>query len=61
MLRCKVDPEVYSAMLTAAACAATGEDRDGDGQYCPTLEKPDTINLRCCVFPANPVCIEGKT
>ena len=59
--RCKVDPEVYSALLTAAARAATREVRDGDGQYCPTLEKRDTINLRCSVFPANPVCIAGKT
>ena len=31
--RCKVDPEVYSALLTAASRSVTGEDRDGDGQY----------------------------
>ena len=31
--RCKVDPEVYSALLTAAARFATGKDGDGDGQY----------------------------
>ena len=31
--RCKVDPEVYSALLTAAARSATTEDGDGDGQY----------------------------
>ena len=31
--RCKVDPEVYSDLLTASARSATGEDGDGDGQY----------------------------
>ena len=31
--RCKVDPKVYSDLLTAAARSATGEDGDGDGQY----------------------------
>ena len=31
--RYKVNPEVYSDLLTASACSATGEDGDGDGQY----------------------------
>ena len=31
--RCRVDPEVYSALLTAAARVAYGEGRDGDEDY----------------------------
>ena len=30
---CRVDPEVYSALLTAAARASAVEDGDGDGEY----------------------------
>mgnify|MGYP001804701456 CR=1 FL=1 len=33
MRRCKVNPEVYSALLTAAARSATSEDGDGDKQH----------------------------
>ena len=31
--RCRVDPEVYSDLLTAAARAVTGEGGDGDKEY----------------------------
>ena len=31
--RCRVDPEVYSALLTAAARTVSGQGRDGDGEY----------------------------